>query len=152
MRVCLPVLFLCAAMFSACGAETPPDRAVTGDGHGHPHDSAHAGAHEHTERTGLGKLEIAGYAIDVFQLAKIDPGTEADFDLEFAAGVALPETVRGWIGVESGQGSMKARFGKETDTRMHGHPEVPDPIPPGSALWLEIEGVDATRRGSIAYR
>lgn len=130
-------------------------------GHDHPHAPAPAAGsgaggaapgaadhpHEHSERVLLGQVDLAGQAVSVYRMAPIVPGKEADFDLEFAAG--LPAVVRCWIGVESGQGSMKARMEKETDRRMHGHPEVPSPLPAGAAIWLETEADGGARRVSL---
>lgn len=103
--------------------------------------------HEHSERVLLGQVDLAGQAVSVYRMAPIVPGKEADFDLEFAA--ALPAVVRCWIGVESGQGSMKARMEKATERRMHGHPEVPAPLPAGAAIWLETEADGGARRVSL---
>ena len=38
----------------------------------------------------------------------------------------------------------------EGDTVMHGHPEVPAPLPQGSRFWIAIEENGATATGSVA--
>jgi hypothetical protein len=43
------------------------------------------------------------------------------------------------------------RFEKETESRMHGHPEVPSPLPEGSSLWIEIEGPTGGK-ASVAFK
>ncbi len=106
----------------------------------------------HTDRIALGELSVGGVTIAVFQVAPVAPGKEGDFDLDIAAGVPSTGVIRGWIGVESAEGSMKTRFEKETATRMHGHPEVPMTMPDGSKLWLEVESAAGTQRASIAFR
>jgi len=57
--------------------------------------------------------------------------------------------VRAWIGVESGQGSMKGRLTKETERIVHGHIEVPDPIPASSKCWIEIEANGEERAKAV---
>lgn len=96
--------------------------------------------HEHEMANDLGAVTTGSATFRVVQRAAIRPGGEADFDLVFPAGTALPEAVRGWIGIESAVGSRKVRFLKENATTMHAHPEVPDPIPPEARLWIEVEG------------
>ena len=129
----------------ACSGETTtvpkPDAGGAGAGH-----------ERHGERVALGDVKVGEHTFSVFQLAKVRAGEEADFDLDFPAGKPLPGTVRGWIGVESAVGSLKIRFAKETDSRMHGHPEGPNPIPAGSMLWIEIEGAGGTNKVSVAYQ
>ena len=50
-----------------------------------------------------------------------------------------PKAVRFWVGVESGQGSVKAKAEEETPNNWHVHPEIPNPLPAGSQFWVEIE-------------
>ena len=104
--------------------------------------------HVHQDRQDLGEVAIGSHRIHVFQVVDITPGKDGDFDLDFAVGAVLP-TVRGWIGAESGVGSMKIRFDKETDVRMHGHPPVPDPLGNAAQLWLDVEGVG---KAAVALR
>ncbi len=146
----LPVLTVLALALVGCSkapapTATPNAQAPAPGGHdGHDH----AGA----DRTELGKADFGEHRVTVFQVTPIVPGKEGDFDLEFGGTNALPATVRGWIGVESGVGSAKVRFEKETDRRMHGHPEVPSPLPAGAKFWLEIETAGATAKNSFAIK
>lgn len=146
----LVVLAACSKDSSTSGAH-PSGTHVHADGAVHKDEPAATG-HVRTERQALGEIRVGEHTIGVFQVAKITPGKEGDFDLDFPAGVALPSAVRGWIGVESGQGALKVRFEKETASRMHGHPEVPSPLPDGSALWIEIEGQTGVAKASVAFR
>lgn len=107
--------------------------------------------HDHGPAHPLGEIELAGHKITVTQFGDVTPGAEMSFDLDFPAGQPLPEALRGWLGIESAVGSRKVRFAKETETRMHGHPEVPKALPDGSRFWLELEGKDGVVRGSLAY-
>jgi hypothetical protein len=150
----LLVTVFALVVFAACKKDAP----VPPDPHDHPGGTVHpdepAGhVHEHTERIALGDVKVGDLTISVFQvIPRIEAGKEGDFDLDFPAGKPLPGIVRGWIGAESGQGSMKAKFEKETATRMHGHPEAPQPIPAGSMLWLEVETAGGTSKASLAFR
>lgn len=146
-------------LLAACGGDQKTDGAHPAGTHVHADGTVHtdepaAGAHEHShaDRVALGEVKVGDHVIAVFQIAKIELGKEGDFDLDFPAGKALPSAVRGWIGVESAQGSLRVRFEKETDSRMHGHPEVPNPLPEGSKLWLEIEGAGGASKASVAFR
>lgn len=148
----VPFLFLLAG----CGggdAQHPSGTHVHADGTVHRDDHApQTGDHPHGERQALGQAVLGAHTLAVFQEGALVPGKEAHIDLDVAAGQALPEVVRGWVGVESGQGSRKARFDKESATNLHGHLEVPDPLPAGSALWLEIDGAAGPVRASVAFR
>ncbi|MBK8979881.1 MAG: hypothetical protein IPM29_28625 [Planctomycetes bacterium] len=142
----MPIFAALVLLAVGCGGErtsTPPPAGAGGETTRERHDAGHA---PHAERIALGTVEIGALRIEVFQVIELAAGAEGDFDLDFAAGVALP-VVRGWIGDESGRGSMKALFERETATRMHGHPEVPDPFTDDALLWLDVEGVG---KGSIA--
>jgi hypothetical protein len=146
----LSAAFLSAAFLSAaCGKADDHVHGPGGDQDHPPAPAAGEAGHAHTERTPLGEVKLGEHAVQVFRLSAIEPGKESDFDLDFAAGKPLPGTVRGWIGIESGVGSMKVRFAKETATRMHGHPEVPKPLPDGSRLWLEVETPAGAQRASL---
>ena len=133
----LLLISTCLWILGAC-----KDERVPGTPTSKPTVAGHTeSGHVHTQRTDLGEVTIGAHVIHVFQVAKLVPGKEGDFDLDFAAGKSLPTAVRAWLGIESAVGSRKVRFEKETGTRMHGHPEVPNPLPEGSKLWLDIEGV-----------
>lgn len=149
MKLQLCIGLFSAFVFAACSHEDSHSHPA-GDGQDHP--AGHAGEEGHAHAaTALGEVKVGTYTVKV-EAAAIESGKEAEIDLTFGDGVALPGTVRGWIGIESGVGSMKAKFGKEGATGMHSHVEVPKPLPAGSMLWLEIEGASGTSRGSIAIQ
>jgi hypothetical protein len=149
MKLKLCIGLFAAVVFAACRHEES-HLQTAGDGHDHP--AGHAGEeHEHGGTAALGEVKVGTYTVKVAAGA-IEAGKEAEIDLTFADGVALPSTVRGWIGIESGVGSMKTKFGKEGAAGMHAHLEVPKPLPAGGMLWLEIEGASGTSRGSIAIQ
>jgi hypothetical protein len=144
-----PYRTLCVALCTlvvACGKQAAPaDKSATSTP-ASTKESAHE--HVHTDRQDLGELTLGAHKVRVFQVAPVTAGQEGDFDLDFEAGKALPTAaVRGWIGSEDGAGSRKVRFAKETETRMHGHPEVPSPLAADAKIWIEIEGAG---KGSLA--
>lgn len=132
-------------IFTACGKQatptaTPAPSAAKADATAHEH--------VHTDRQDLGELTLGSHKVRVFQVSPLTAGQEGDFDLDFEAGKALPAAaVRGWVGSEDGAGSRKVRFAKETEARMHGHPEVPSPLAQDAKVWIEIEGAG---KGSVA--
>lgn len=109
------------------------------------HDDDHGDAHP------LGKLTAHGVTFDVTQFGHIEAGEEGAIELTFANGDDRISTVRGWVGVESGEGSMKSMWQLEGDAGIHGHVDVPDPIPEGSKIWIELEKAGKTETVSVAY-
>lgn len=142
----LPALVLGAIGLLGCSPAAPPTAAQPTPAPAPTHN------HNHAERVELGQVELAGHRVSVFQVAPVVPGQEGDFDLDFAGTTALPDAVRGWIGIESGLGSVKVRFARETERRMHGHPEAPAPLPAGAKFWLEIEGAAGKAKAAFDCR
>lgn len=137
-----PSLFPALVFLTACGANDHPQQTPATPGPSSPVP------HEHLDRVALGELTLGPHRFAVFQVAPIAPGQEADFDLDFPT-AELPKAIRGWIGPESGHGVAKALFRKETAQRLHGHPEVPAPIPADSAIWFEAETASGPARASL---
>src|SRR5689334_9862922 len=127
----LPILLTAVLPFAACTKHDAPS--------GTPQHSNEPMDHGHGEKKPLGPLTIGTNTFQVVQEGDVKAGAEGAFDLEFAKGKTLPATVRGWIGAESGEGSMKAKFTKEDETTLHGHVAVPAKIPADAKLWIEIE-------------
>ena len=151
------VTLFASFLFAACGGDPvahPEGTHTHADGTVHKDEPAKpAGAHEgHGAEHALGDVALGEHKVQVVVLGDVEAGKEADFDVRFAAGSKRPETLRAWIGVESGQGSMKTRFANEGDTVMHGHVQVPSPIPEGSKVWIEIEAAAGTSKASVAFR
>src|ERR687889_589182 len=69
--------------------------------------------------------------------APVKPGGEGAFDVVITGG--KPKAVRFWVGTESAEGSVKAKADEESTDNWHTHAEVPDPLPPGSKFWVEVE-------------
>lgn len=86
-------------------------------------------------------------------------GKDAPIDVTVApvaGSTAKAAAVRFWIGTEDAKGSVKAKSEIENPAepnRWHTHAEVPNPIPAGSRLWVEIEtDKDGTVTGSFELK
>lgn len=111
-----------------------------------------AGAHAHGDEKPIGPMAIGAYQFTVVQLGDVKAGAEAVFELEFAKDAKVPSIARAWLGVESGQGSMKARFGKEGDHGLHAHVQAPATLPADAKLWIEVEADGKTERAATAWK
>lgn len=138
----LSVLFLSCA---ACGGDASKAAPAAAG-------AAAAADHDHGDERPIGPMTIGAYSFTLAQLGDVKPGAEAVFELDFAKDAKVPSLARAWIGLESGQGSRKARFGKEGDHGLHAHVDVPSPIAEESRLWIEIETDGKTERGSSAWK
>lgn len=110
------------------------------------------GDHDHGDAKPIGPMTVGAYQFTVVQLGDVKAGAEAVFELEFAKDAKIPSLARAWLGVESGQGSMKVRFGKEGDHGLHAHVPAPDVLGPDAKLWIEVEADGATARASTAWK
>lgn len=143
-----PLLSTCILfLLAACGSKgseviaPPPGKppvAVEAEDHGVP--------------KALGSMTIGAHTFAVTQFGDITPGKESAVEMDFPDGKPVPSTVRAWIGIESGEGSLKQRCGKEGDHGLHGHIEVPKTLPVGSKLWIEIEENGKTQSASVAWK
>jgi hypothetical protein len=153
------LLFVAASLFAACGGkpELPFGAHVHADGTvhlpGEPEPAAKPAGdgHEHGTPHALGDVAIGDWKFAVTRFGDVVPGGESDFDLQFQKGVARPDALRVWVGLESAVGSMKTRFANEGDTVMHGHVLVPKVLPEGSRLWFAIEHKGQVQRGSLGW-
>jgi hypothetical protein len=94
--------------------------------------------HEHGEKKDLGTTTVAGLKMTVSQMGDIKPGNETAFDIELAKGQAKPKALRLWVGVASGEGSVKSKATLE-ERHLDVHAEIPQRLPAGSQLWIEVE-------------
>ena len=123
-------------------------------GHPHPHDKAAPATQpgaagqaatgksdDHVNQTVLGETEARGMKFKALQDAPARPGGEGAFDLVITGYPAggKPKAVRFWVGTESGAESAKAKAEEEKPDNWHVHVELPDPLPPGSKFWAEVE-------------
>src|SRR5690349_4379527 len=93
--------------------------AVAQDSHaGHDHGAEHA----HGEHQDLGTTTIAGLKLEAAQLGKLTD-KEGIFEVTLAKGTAQPKAVRMWVGVESADGSVKAKA-EGSGTAYEAHVEL----------------------------
>jgi hypothetical protein len=121
-----------------------------------PHSGAHShdgkGGHSHGEMddhghgptTELGTQQAGAFTVKASRDGDVTPGGELPVDIWVTGGTAQVTSVRFWIGIESGKGSVKAKGALEADN-WHNHAEVPSPMPEGSKLWISIESSDGTK-------
>ena len=94
---------------------------------------------EHTgPRHELGTQTIGGHSVKAARFGDLKPGAEAIVELKVTGGTGKPKAVRAWIGTEGGEGSAKTRGEAEGDD-YDLHIELPQTLPAGSKLWVEIE-------------
>jgi len=115
-----------------------------GDKHDHDHD-------EHAAGHGGKVIELGAATIEGFVLkatrdeGKIVPGKDAPIDVSITPAPGATKKaagVRFWIGAQDAKGTIKAKAEVEDPkdpARWHTHAEIPDPLPAGSKLWVEIE-------------
>lgn len=140
-------------LMSAGGCEKKAEPPPGGDGHSHgghshdDHDHNHDHGdhdHDHGHDDHGPAVELEGATIGAFQVratrsGDVKAGGELAVDIwATPSGEAKVAAVRAWVGNEDAAGSVKARLELEKDNH-HGHVEVPDPLPEGSRLWIEIE-------------
>ena len=111
------------------------------DKHDHEHDE-HKG-----EKKELGEKKVGEYKIKATQVGDVKPGEEAVFVLVLS-GKEKPKAVRGWVGVESGKGSIKSKA-EDEDKEFHLHHEVSKPMPKNSQLWIEVES--GSKKDKVAF-
>jgi hypothetical protein len=99
------------------------------------------GAGHHGKMLQLGSGTAGAFAIRASrEEGAIKAGGDAPVDVAVTAGPKVV-AVRLWIGLEDGKASIKALAElEELGNTWHTHVEVPDPLPAGSKLWVEVEG------------
>lgn len=119
--------------------------------HKHPHETEKApaaatGAGHHSGKViDLGAGVAGPFAVTATRdEGALEAGGEAPIDVRVtpANADAKVVAVRFWVGLESGVGSVKALAAIEDPAepdRWHTHAEVPNPIPDGAKLWVEVE-------------
>jgi predicted small lipoprotein YifL len=122
--------------FSGCKKETPPPAGKPADAAKQP--SQPPG--HHGKMIELGSAAAGSFTV---RAARADEpfkaGGDAPIDVHVSGGKVT--AVRFWIGVADAKGSVKALAQLEdVGNSWHAHTEVPDPLPAGSKLWVEVEG------------
>ena len=164
----LALLFATMALFAACGDDRHDhDGSGTEAGHGHDDhdhdggghdhdDHAHADEghddrddHDHSDKIQMGERTLGAFKVRVARFGAIEADAEAVLDIDIEGeGV---QTVRGWVGLESGKGSRRSKIDGK-DGAYHGHLEVPGNLAEGSKVWIEIEDAEGARhKASFAF-
>jgi hypothetical protein len=137
------VLASSLAGLSACEEKKTPAQAPAPTNAPKPadHNAGHGGT-----VVQLGTSTIGGFEIKATRdEGQIVAGKDAPIDVTVttAPGATAKVTaVRFWIGTEDAKGSVKAKAEIENPAepnRWHTHAEVPNPLPAGSKLWVEVE-------------
>jgi hypothetical protein len=132
------------ASLTACEKKTTPPVKPGGE---HTHAASevddHGGNQQHGKPIELGTNTIGGYSVRAARDAgEIKSGGEAPIDVWLTGDLSKIVAVRFWIGGEDASGSVKAKAeieDKAEPNHWHTHAEVPDPLPAGSKLWVELE-------------
>ena len=100
----------------------------------------------------LGTSVIGSFDVMVTRdVGEIVAGKDAPIDVTVtpvSGSTISAVAVRFWIGTENAMGSVKAKSeieNPEEPNRWHTHADVPNPIPAGSMLWVEIENENGER-------
>ena len=103
--------------------------------------AAPAGGH-HGAVIELGNATIGAFTVRASRdQGEINAGGDAPIDVWLTGGTQKVIGVRFWIGTQDAKGSVKAKADIEDPkepNRWHTHAEVPNPLPPGSKLWVEV--------------
>ena len=104
----LPLLLAALSPFASCTKHEDPKTPPANSGSTPPVDD-----HGHGTPKPLGSMTIGAHTFDVVQHGDVKAGEESAVTLKFAAGKPLPAAARAWIGVQSGEGSRKAKLVKD---------------------------------------
>ena len=141
-------LTLAAASLTGCKDESGTTAVPGPGGPAAPPSAATAPATHveaaHPNAVELGEQTVAKWRLKAKQDEPVKPGGDGAFDVTIT-GDGKPKAVRFWVGVQSGEGSVKAKAEEETPGNWHTHAEVPDPLPPGSKFWVEVEPAQGER-------
>jgi hypothetical protein len=133
------------AVLPACEEKKPPAPPTPASGAGASKPTEHAAGHGGAVIQ-LGSAKIGSFDVKATRdEGQIVAGQEAPIDVTvtpIAGSTAKATAVRFWIGAEDAKGSVKAKADIEDPAKPNGwhtHAEVPNPMPTGSKLWIEIE-------------
>lgn len=95
--------------------------------------------HHHGPEHVLGTLDIGGFKVAVSQMGDVKPGGEGDFHVKVTGGSGKVVALRAWVGAQDGKGSTKVTAKMEGEGSFDAEMDVPDPIPAGGKVWIELE-------------
>jgi hypothetical protein len=141
-----------AAMISLSGCEEKKPAATPAKADDHGHDHGPSGEHAAPKAghggavIALGEQTIGSFSAKATRdEGQIVAGKDAPIDVTVtpvAGATTKAVAVRFWIGTQDAKGSVKAKAEIEDPkdpNRWHVHAEIPNPMPTGSKLWVEIE-------------
>lgn len=144
-----------ADVAAAEDVSSPKGAVALADKDKHEHKEGEKHEHKEDEHKGekkdLGKKEIGGYTVQVAQVGDVKAGEEAVFVITLSGGSGKPKAIRGWVGVESGERSIKSKA-EDEEKEYHLHHEVSKPMPAKSMLWVEVETSAGKKKGSFALK
>lgn len=116
-------------------------------------ESRPASGHGHSgEVVDLGTSTVGELTVQASRDAgELKAGGDAAIDVRITTADGKPASVtavRFWIGTEDAKGSVKARAEIEDPQdpgRWHTHAELPNPLPEGARLWVEIETAEGKK-------
>ncbi len=137
---------------SGCKKEEPASVPAQADDAAHDHDHDHDHDHATSEAghggpvIALGEQPIGAFVAKATRdEGQIVAGKDAPIDVTITPAPGSSGSiaaVRFWIGTQDAKGSVKAKAAVENAAdpdRWHVHAEIPNPLPEGSMLWVEIE-------------
>jgi hypothetical protein len=141
-----------AAVSTLTGCEEKKPAATPAKADDHGHDHGPSGEHA-APKPGHGGAVIAlgEQTIGTFTAkatrdeGQIVAGKDTPIDVAItpvSGATTKAAAVRFWIGTQDAKGSVKAKAEIEDPkdpNRWHVHAEIPNPMPAGSKLWVEIE-------------
>src|SRR3712207_3116972 len=113
-----------AVLATGCKGEDEKPRTAGGGGGGAsaPAADGHAGpSDKHHNRVPMGEPTVSGMRLVATVGEPVKPGGEGAFGLVITGG--KPKAVRFWVGVENGEGSVKAKAEEESADNWHTHVE-----------------------------
>ena len=126
------------AMSSGCNKEEDKSQGSATQGTSSTSGNPQANpSHAQHSRLPLGEKTVGALKLVAATDAPVKPGGEGAFEVVITGG--KPKAVRCWVGTETAEGSVKAKADEETTGNWHTHAEVPNPLPPGSKFWVEVE-------------
>jgi hypothetical protein len=148
-------LILCtlvAVLAAACSKQPTPAPQTPGTAGAHQRDEHDCDDHESAGSSAHAMIPLGSGTAGSFSVraareeGRIKAGCDAPVDVWVDGGPRVV-AVRFWIGLKDGRASIKAKAEIEDPAepnRWHNHVEIPDPIPEGSKLWVEIEAEGGT--------
>lgn len=160
----LALIAVTSCLLVLAGCEQKPSAPAAGSGSGGAVKSPAGGADKPAPARPEGDAKIsggAGHGSGIIELGtttigdltvrasrdkgEIKASGDAPIDVWLTTADGKPAAVtavRFWIGIEDAKGSVKAKADIEDPAQpnhWHTHAEVPNPLPEGAKLWVEIE-------------